>query len=216
MNFSAAEVLSIGAALCGILLLGSTHLRVNVSLYILQISLLCGVSALYGHQRGEPELFLIAGALFLLKALAIPVFLSRIIQTVHVNRDKGTFLPAPIAMHVALGFLMVSYLLARELPPPAIGGAGWPDATASISLLCTGLLIMLTRRIALSQVIGFLVMENGIYLFGLTQTTDMPLLVEMGVLLDVLVGVMISGLIAFRIQKSFEHIDVTLLSELKD
>ena len=77
-------------------------------------------------------------------------------------------------------------------------------------------MIMLTRRIALSQVIGFLVMEDGIYLFGLTQTKGMPMLIEMGILLDVLVGVMIAGLIAFRIKRSFEHIDVTMLSELRD
>ncbi|HEY9785710.1 MAG TPA: hypothetical protein V6D17_09935, partial [Candidatus Obscuribacterales bacterium] len=89
-------------------------------------------------------------------------------------------------------------------------------ATASISLLFTGLILMLTRRIALSQIVGFLVLENGIYLFALTQTRGMPMVVEMGILLDVLVGVMIAGLLVFRIQKSFEHIDVTQLTELRD
>jgi hydrogenase-4 component E len=65
-------------------------------------------------------------------------------------------------------------------------------------------------------VIGFLVIENGIYLFSLTQTGGLPILVEMGVLLDLLVGIMIAGLLLHRIKKSFEHIDVTKLTGLRD
>jgi hydrogenase-4 component E len=85
-----------------------------------------------------------------------------------------------------------------------------------MSLVFSGMLLMLTRRLAISQIIGFLVMENGIYLFALTQTRGMPMIVEMGVLLDVLVGVMITGLLLFNIKKSFEHIDVTQLTDLRD
>jgi hydrogenase-4 component E len=87
---------------------------------------------------------------------------------------------------------------------------------AAMSLLFTGVLLMLTRKLAISQIIGFLVMENGIYLFALTQTHGMPMIVEMGILLDVLVGVMITGLLLFNIKKSFEHIDVTQLTDLRD
>jgi hydrogenase-4 component E len=70
--------------------------------------------------------------------------------------------------------------------------------------------------VALSQIVGFMVMENGIYLFGLAVTNGMPLFIEMGIMLDLMAGVMITGLIVFRIKKNFEHIDVTLLSELKE
>ena len=75
---------------------------------------------------------------------------------------------------------------------------------------------MLTRRVAISGIIGFLVIENGIYTFALIQTRNMPFIVEMGILLDVLVGVMIAGLLVFSIHKSFEHIDVAQLTDLKD
>ena len=64
--------------------------------------------------------------------------------------------------------------------------------------------------------IGFLVLENGIFLYALTQTHGMPLMVEMGVLLDVLVGVMVAGLVIFRLNRSFEHIDVTQLRGLRE
>ncbi len=75
---------------------------------------------------------------------------------------------------------------------------------------------MLTRRLAISQVIGFLVLENGIFLYALTQTHGIPLMVEMGIVLDVLVGVMIAGVVIFRLNRSFEHIDVTKLRGLKE
>jgi hydrogenase-4 component E len=65
-------------------------------------------------------------------------------------------------------------------------------------------------------VIGFLVLENGIFLYALTQTHGMPLIIEMGVLLDVLAGVMVAGLVIFRLNRSFEHIDVTQLTGLRD
>ncbi len=216
MSLSLNDLVAFSIAVCAILMVGSTHLRLNIFLFSLQTMLLVYLSTLYAHHHAEEHLYLIALALFALKAVGVPVFLLRIIRQVHVQRDAGTLLSAPIAMHTALAFLAVSYMLARQLPVPPSAGLGWPGATAAISLVCTGLLLMLTRRIALSQIIGFLVMENGIYLFGLTQTRGMPMLVEMGVMLDVLVGVMISGLLAFRIQKSFEHIDVSMLVDSKE
>ncbi len=85
-----------------------------------------------------------------------------------------------------------------------------------MSILFTGVLLMLARRIAISQITGFLVLENGIYLFALTQTHGMPLFIEMGVLLELLGAVMIGGLLLHRIKKSFEHIDVTQLTELRE
>jgi hydrogenase-4 component E len=76
---------------------------------------------------------------------------------------------------------------------------------------------MLTQHVQrLARLSGFLVIENGIYLFAVTQTHGMPLMIEMGLLLEVLVAVMVAGLLLFNIKKSFEHIDVSQLTELKD
>lgn len=213
---SSVESCCLLIALIAILMVGSTHLRLNIKMFSLQTVILAIVTALYAVQRAEQHLFVIAAALFALKALGIPSFLSFIIRKVDVQRDAGTLVPTPIAMHMSIGFMAIAYLLSRQLPLPPFSGAGWPCTTSAISLVCTGLVLMLTRRIALSQIVGFLVMENGIYLFGLTQTYGMPMLVETGIFLDVLAGVMIGGLIAFRIKKNFEHIDVTMLAELKE
>jgi len=82
-------------------------------------------------------------------------------------------------------------------------------------LVFIGMLLMLTRRMALSQVIGFLVMENGIYLYSLTQTGGLPLIIEMGVIFDILIAVLVAGLVIFRLNRSFEHIDVAQLRGLR-
>jgi hydrogenase-4 component E len=119
-------------------------------------------------------------------------------------------------MHLGAFTVGLSYLIAQQIS----GLVGDLDArlasTAAMSILFTGVLLMLTRRAAISQIVGFLVLENGIYLFTVTQTHGMPLLVEMGLLLEVLVAVMVAGLLLFNIKRSFEHIDVSQLTELKD
>ena len=89
------------------------------------------------------------------------------------------------------------------------------SAGMALALIFIGMLLMITRRLALSQVIGFLTMENGIFLYGLTQTRHMPMLVEMGIVFEVLIGVLIAGVFIFRINRSFEHIDVTEMRRLR-
>jgi hydrogenase-4 membrane subunit HyfE len=192
---------------------GSRHLKRNILFYTLQTILLAFATAIRGSLQSEEQLYLIAIAIALLKAISIPLFLRWIVRKLCIYSDPGIMIAPPLVMHLSLILFACSYF---EIASIGHSKGSSMAASASASLLLTGLLLMLTRRTALSQIIGFLVIENGIYLFAMTQTTGMPLIVEMGILLDVLAGVMIAGLVAFRIQKSFEHIDVTQLAELKD
>lgn len=214
MTLSPHECIAIAAALMAIMMAGSTDLRMNLWLYRVQTLLLAVETALFASIHHDSLLYWLALALAGIKAGFAQWFLNRIRRNISINNDPGIMLASPLAMHLSIVLLGASYLFTQSLP--LAEGRGWPMATASISLLFTGLVLMLTRRIALSQIIGFLVVENGIYLFALTQTSGMPMLVEMGILLDVLVGVMITGLLVFQIKRSFEHIDVTLLAELKE
>jgi len=215
MNLTNLEMVAVTATLAAILMVGSRHLRLNLLLYSLQTLAIAGSTVLRGQEEGSSELVWVALAITVLKAIATPIFLSWIIRRVSVQNDTGTMLPAPVAMHLSIALFAVSYVLTRQLPAAPGGGTG-VGAACGLSLLFTGLLLMLTRRVALSQIVGFLTMENGIYLFALTQTVGMPMMVESGIFLDVLVGVMIAGLLLFRIKSSFEHLDVTQLSELKE
>jgi len=216
MIFDTYELIAVGAAVLAILMLGTTHLRNNLSFYSLHTFLIAVATAWIAYSNGQYDLYWVAFFFALFKAILIPRFLSWIIDTIQVDTDAGAFIVAPIAMLAGIGMLGVSYLLSSQLPGLPGDNESRLGAMAAMSILFTGVLLMLARRIAISQITGFLVLENGVYLFALTQTHGMPWLVEMGILLEVLGGVMIFGLLTSRIKKSFEHIDVTQLTELRE
>jgi hydrogenase-4 component E len=132
----------------------------------------------------------------------------RSIFPIGCRRERGLAIAPPIQLFVAgaaIALLALSHPFRGELPTTAM---------PSIDILFLGMLFMVTRRLAVSQIIGFLVLENGIFLFTVTLTHPMPALIDMGVLMDVLAGTMLAGMLAFRINNAFEHIDVAQLTEL--
>lgn len=216
MLFDIYEMIALSAATLAIFMLGTTHLRANLDFYTSHALAIAAETAWLAKISHQDHLYWLAFFFALLKVIIIPRFLNWVMKEIAVETDAGAFLVAPLAMIAGIGMLGVSYLLAAQLP----GLSGDTDskigAMAAMSIIFTGVLLMLARKIAISQIIGFLVLENGIYLFALTQTHGMPLIIEMGLMLEVLAGVMLFGLLLFRIKKSFEHIDVTRLTELRE
>jgi hydrogenase-4 component E len=212
-NFEALAMLS---AVLAILILGTTNLKTNLVFYSLHTMVIAAETAWIAHITKEDHLYWVALGVFVIKTLFIPFFLSWVIKKVEVDSDTGAFIAAPLSMHLGALTVGLSYLISNQIPGLVVDLDSRLASTAAMSILFTGVLLMLTRRAAISQILGFLVLENGIYLFAVTQTHGMPLLVEMGLLLEVLVAVMVAGLLLFNIKKSFEHIDVSQLTELKD
>ena len=216
MELSPFQLLEIMVAVTAVMMLGTTNIRSNLDMFALHTALLAAVTAVSGFIRHENHFYVIALAFFLVKAVGAPYFLRWIMKKIEVQTDIGAYIPTPIALHTGIILMGVSYVLARDLPGAYVNVDATYGATSSLSLIFVGVLMMVTRKLALSQIGGFLVIENGIFMFTLSKTHGMPMAVEMGILLDVLVGVMIAGLLLFRIKKSFEHIDVTKLTELRD
>jgi hydrogenase-4 component E len=213
MQLSHVDLLAAAAAVTAVWMCGVTRISSFLWGLSLQTAGLALVAAVYGVERDAPHYLILAGVVLLVKAAGIPRFLAWTSNRIGVLRDPGTFLNPTLALLAGCGALAAGYFLARRVAVPA---AAYPAAAGmALAHLFIGMLLMLTRRLAVSQVIGFLVLENGIFLYALTQTRGMPLMVEMGVLLDVLVGVMVAGLVIFRLNRSFEHIDVTQLRGLR-
>lgn len=208
------DFFAIGAAVFAILMAGSGQIRLNLNLYTMQTVCVAAAAIAHAFQCKHGDPYTAALALLSVKACAVPWFLSWIANKIGARSDSGAVLPISTSMHVSIVLLGLGVVLSRSVPHSSDNTIG--SISAAISLLFTAMLFMLTRRMAFSQIIGFLTMENGIFLFAVTQTRGMPLIVEMGILLDVLVAVMIAGLFIFRISKSFEHIDVTRLDGLKE
>ncbi|MDD5505603.1 MAG: hypothetical protein PHR73_02470 [Candidatus Omnitrophica bacterium] len=162
----------------------------------------------------QPDLYIIAGLLFVLKVSFIPYLLYRIIKRIKVNENLGLFINPQLSLLWGLVFTYSSWIFSARLLTS--------DKTALTAMLATaffivlaGLFLMISRMSALAQIIGLLVMENGLFLLASTVSGGMPFFVEIAIFFDVFVSVVIMGFFVYRINKLFTHIDVTKLSRLK-
>ncbi len=165
----------------------------------------------------EPQLLalLVGAATIATKGLVIPALLRRAMRAAHIDRDLAPLLSYVPSLLLGAAGTMGAVVLARRLPLLPEHHASLLVAGALASVLA-GLLLLIGRSKAISQVCGYLILENGIYLFGLLLIRATPLLVEGGILLDLTVGVFVTGIILDRIQRAFDTLDTRRLDALRD
>jgi len=158
---------------------------------------------------------LIAVATMAMKGLVIPALLRRAMRTANIDRDLNPLIGFVPSLLVGAAGMIAAVLLTRQLPllPEHQESLLAPGALASVF---TGLLLLVGRSKAISQVCGYLILENGIYLFGLLLIHSTPLLVEGGILLDLTVAVFVIGIIVDRIQRAFDSLDTRKLTVLRE
>jgi hydrogenase-4 component E len=148
------------------------------------------------------------------KAVVLPWFLTRAIREAAVRREIEPSVGFIASLLLGALALVLAFATAARLPLPEQQEALL--VPVSLSTLIIGFIILTTRRKALTQVVGYLMLENGIFLFGLTQAQSVPFLLELGVLLDVFVAVFIMGIVVFHINREFDSLDSARLTELRD
>ncbi|MDD4907689.1 MAG: hydrogenase, partial [Candidatus Omnitrophica bacterium] len=163
---------------------------------------------------GRADLYIIAGLLFIIKIVAIPQFLYYGIKRLKVKEDIGLFINSQLSLLWALGFTYLSWIFAQHLVY-SDDGARAIILTVAFFMVLSGVFLMMLRMTALAQIIGLLVMENGLFLVASTVSGGMPFFVEIAIFFDVFVSVVIMGFFVYRINKLFTHIDVNKLSRLK-
>jgi hydrogenase-4 component E len=168
-----------------------------------------------GYVTRQPHLYLSAGITFVLKVVLIPVLLHRIIDRLKIRWDVETLINIPTTMLIGIGVVIFAFNLAT---PIAMLSTSLARGTLGIALACVLLsfLMMITRAKAVPQVIGFLAMENGLFFAATSATYGMPMVVELGIALDVLIGVLILGVFMFQIREQFDSLDIRHLEKLKD
>ena len=209
----AYDLLLLLVVLTNFWVLGTTRLSATIRATAIQGALLALLPvALYPgfslHILG------LAVGTFAVKAYLLPMLLSRAIREAAVRREIEPAIG--FAPSILLGALAVAlaFALAPRLPLPEL--RSHLLVPVSLSTVVIGLLILITRGKALTQVVGYLILENGIYVFGLSQVQRVPFLVEVGVLLDIFVGVFIMGIVVFHINREFDSLDSARLTELRD
>jgi hydrogenase-4 component E len=208
--------LLIGLAMgLNLIALGSSRLPALIRAMSVQGVLLGVMPLLMEHERLDWRVGLVALATLAGKGVVIPGLLRRAMRAANIEREIKPFIGfVPSLLLGAVGTI-AAVALARILPllPEHAGTLLVPGSLASI---LTGFILLIGRAKAISQVCGYLILENGIYLFGLLLIHSTPLLVESGILLDVTVGVFIIGIIVDRIQRAFDSLDTRKLTILRE
>ena len=157
---------------------------------------------------------ILAALIAVLKAGVFPWLLMRTVRSARTTHEERP---------------LVGYGLSTLIGVAAVGAAFWLDSRlpfsaeahsklvvpVAFSVMATGLFLMVGRRTAIYQVLGYLTLENGIYIFGLAIVSGIPMLVELGVLMDMFVAVFVMGIAIYRISREFDHIDAAQLTSLK-
>jgi hydrogenase-4 component E len=195
-------------------LLGSSRIDALIRGVSLQALLLIGLAAAAqgGHLPWHGWLF--AGITGLVKGFLLPAMMRRALRVAGIQKEVEPLVGYPLSLFLGLLCMGGAIWGADRLPLPV--AVDPLVAATAFSTISVGLFLIVARSKAITQTLGYLSMENGIYALGLALAVDSPLIVEMGILLDVFVGIFVMGVVTLHIQREFRHIDVDRLSELKD
>ncbi|HLY96804.1 MAG TPA: formate hydrogenlyase [Sideroxyarcus sp.] len=185
-----------------------------IKLFALQGFVLALSTFIVAWSTGQHHLYYSAGLTLLLKVLLLPWLLHRLIHRLNVRWDVETMINIPTTMLVGIALVIFAFNLAAPIAQLA---EGITRGLIGIALACVllSLLMMLTRRKAVSQVVAFLSLENGLFFAATSATQGMPLVVELGIALDVLVATFIFGVFFFQIRETFDSLDITHMEKLK-
>lgn len=192
-----------------------TRLRPWVSTYAIQSLALGLLAAAVAYFTNSPHIYLVAALTIIIKAFIIPRFLDYTMKRIKVDKEVELLVNIPASLLIAGGLAIVSYFVTE--PIIAHGSVITKNCLAiSIAVVLIGFFIMISRRKAITQIMGLMVMENGLFLAAIATSYGMPLIVEIGVFFDILVGVLIMGIFAFRINTTFDTVDTGILRRLRD
>lgn len=162
----------------------------------------------------NPHTWILSSLSIFVKGILIPILLFRALRGVYMSREDFPYVGYPMSIGAGVLMVLFSYVAYRIIGHhPLFSSQLIP---AAITMALCGLFLIITRKQAITQVIGYLVFENGIYLFGVSLAVKNPLLVELGILLDVIVGVFVMGIVIYHINREFDSISTQALGTLRE
>lgn len=213
-----SQLINLGAAmllLTAFAMLSQRRIQSLVNLFAWQGVVLSVSTAVVAYTSGQQHLYTSAALSLGLKVILLPWILHVLIRRLNVRWDSEPLLSIPVTMLTGIVLVVFAFALAQPIAELSTSIA---RSTLGIALAVVMLsfLMMITRRKAISQVVGFLAMENGLFFAATSATYGMPMVVELGVALDVLVGTVILGVFFFQIREQFDSLDLHHLESLKE
>lgn len=210
LNLFAAGLLLISFAM-----LSQRRTRSLIVLFGLQGAILVASTTLVAYSAGLRHLYFSAALTLVLKVLLLPWILLRLVERLGAQWDTEPLINIPTTMLIGVGLVIFAFGLAQ--PISALATTITRNTLGiALAIILLAFVMMITRRKAVTQVMGFLAMENGLFFAATSATYGMPMVVELGIALDVLVGVFILGIFFFQIREQFESLDLHHLEKLKE
>ena len=212
---SAIDPILVIIVLANLYLLVTCRIRASIRVVAAQ-GIFLGMIPMFAHPEGE---FLRGSLLSLvsifLKGFLFPWMLSRILTSTNVRREIEPIVGYTTSVAIGVILFMISLWLTSKIP--LFGAARSQLAlTVALSTMMIGLFFIISRRKAINQILGYIVLENGIFAFGFALDISAGFLVEMGILIDALLAVGVMGLAVYYIHREYDGIDTDILSALKD
>ncbi len=210
--------LSIAILISGFILVAGKRVDSYIKTFRLQSVLLAIVAVLIGihniYLYGDWEIMAVGLITVAIKVLYIPYLLKKTILKVEYKVEKDFFLNIPISILICSALVILAYFTITHIEDFQNGYLNIYLANA-LAVVLIGLFFMISRKKAIGQIIGFLVIENGLFTAAVLSTEGMPMIVELGIFFDLLTAVLIMGILVFRINENFETIDLDKLKNLR-
>ena len=215
VNSRTIDILAVLMLMSTIVLIGSSRLRVCIWAYALRSFVLALVSGLIAYFSGIHHIYVATGVSVALKVIVIPSFLFYIINKIKIKEDVESFINYTLSLLIACGLILIAYYATESiLKFENVFMRHCLPVSLAITLL--GFFVMISRKKAITQILGLLAMEDGLFFAALSTSYGMPLVVELGVFFDILVSVIIMGIYVYRIKETFDTIDTDSLRELRE
>ncbi|EEW25645.1 hypothetical protein [Rhodobacter ferrooxidans] len=213
LAFDIAHLLAGGMLLVSFMMIYQDRLLALLKVFALQALVLSLSVAWQAYQQDAPHLYVTAAIALIFKAVIIPIALRRIVLQLGIQRQVETVVGIGLTMLAGIGLSALSIVLMLKVTAAADAFAR-EDLAFALSVVLLGLLMMVTRSNAVSQVVGFMSLENGMILAA-AGAKGMPLVVEISVAFSVLVAFIVIGVFLFRLRERFDSVDITALEDVR-
>jgi hydrogenase-4 component E len=213
-GYDVAHFLAGMMLVCSFTLLYQDRIFAVLNTFAAQAMMLSLAVAWQGYVQGSPDLFITAAMAFGLKGLVIPVALNRMVVRLGIHRDVEQTVNVGVAMFLGLGLTCLALLLVLKVTPGAASFTREGLALA-LAIILLGFLQMIVRQNAVTQIVGFMSIENGLILAA-TGARGMPLVVEVSVAFSVLIALFVFAVFVFRIRERFDSVDVESLESVRE
>lgn len=198
-----------------IMMVAQRWLVTNIRAFGVQSFLLALIAVTIAWFNHAPHIYIAAALVLVVKALLLPIVLERLVARIEIRQEIEPFINVPLSVIVSGLLTLLAYVVAESFQRPESERMGHNVLAVAIALFLIGFFMMVNRRKALTQVLGLLSLENGLFLAAISLTYGMPLIVEAGIFFDILVAALLLAILVYRIRETFDSMDVSRLSRLK-